>query len=306
MTTTEPTVGFDRADAPFHSCGVRCAAWHYRPVPAPARPSPVIVMAHGFGGTRGLRLDAYAERFAAAGYQVLLFDYRSFGDSDGQPRQVLDIRRQHADWRAAIDHARSLPDVDPQRIVLWGTSLSGGHVLHLAARDHRLAAVIAQVPHVSGFAASRAVGPVMSLRLGLRGGLDVLRALLKRPPLYIPGSGRPGQVAAMTSDDARPGLERMAAQSSIEEPPREVAARIILQIALYSPGRTAGRITTPTLVQIGRRDVVTPPGPTRRVAARITRGEVREYDLSHFEPYVSPHFETISADQIEFLRRVLD
>lgn len=89
-----------RFDADFTSQGTRCAAWLY--VPRCEHPAPVIVMAHGLGGVRSMRLDAYAERFRAAGYAFLVFDYRHFGDSDGDPRQLLDIREQQQDWQAAI------------------------------------------------------------------------------------------------------------------------------------------------------------------------------------------------------------
>lgn len=301
----DQTVSFDRTDSPFASAGTRCAAWLYRPIAGSGHRAPIVVMAHGFGGTRGLRLDAYAERFATAGYQVLLFDYRHFGDSDGQPRNLLGIPRQLADWRAAVTHARTLPGVDPRRVALWGTSLSGGHVLRIAARDQGIAAVVAQVPHVSGIAAARAVGPVMSLRLTARGCIDLVRAVTGRPPLYIPAIGSPGEVAAMSSPDAIPGLQRMLDQSSIEEPAREVAARIILQMGLYSPGRSARRIKAPTLVQIAKRDNITPAPLARRVAARLAHHKVFEYDLNHFDPYVEPHFGPMIGDQVDFLHRVL-
>ena len=139
---------FTREDVSFDSHGTSCAAWLYRPdgVTNP----PIIVMAHGFAAIRLLRLDAYAERFAEAGYAVLVFDYRGWGDSAGEPRRVLDIRAQQRDWRAAVAYARSIEGVDPGRLVLWGTSFGGGHALHLAAEDHDVAAVIAQVPHISG------------------------------------------------------------------------------------------------------------------------------------------------------------
>jgi dienelactone hydrolase len=109
-------------------------------------------MAHGFSGFREQRFDAYAERFVQAGMAVLVFDYRHFGDSDGTPRQLLSIRRQLQDWAAAIAFGRSLPGIDPQRIALFGTSLSGGHVLTMAARDRAIAAVVAQGPPATAFA----------------------------------------------------------------------------------------------------------------------------------------------------------
>src|SRR3954470_8788094 len=103
-------------------------------------------MAHGFSGTRDMRLDAYAERFADAGIAALLFDYRHFGASSGEPRQVLDIRKQHADYEAAVAYARRLEWVDADRVALFGSSFSGGHVLALGARDPRLAAIVCQCP----------------------------------------------------------------------------------------------------------------------------------------------------------------
>lgn len=119
---------FTTSEEWFDSGGTKCAARVYRPT-ATNQPSPVVVMAHGFGAVRALRLYAYAERFAAAGYAVVVFDYRSFGESEGEPRQVLDIAMQHEDWRAALRFARSLEGIDHTRVVAWGTSFSGGHVI---------------------------------------------------------------------------------------------------------------------------------------------------------------------------------
>ncbi|MBB1057510.1 alpha/beta fold hydrolase, partial [Dietzia sp. B19] len=148
-----------RDDATFLSGGTGCAAWVYRPETSSdpgGTTAPAIVMAHGLGCIRDLRLPAYAERFRDAGFVVVVFDYRHFGASDGQPRQFLDIGRQLDDWRSALAFTRSLTGVDPDRVIAWGTSFSGGHVLTLAGTGERLAGVVAQVPHVSGPAAVRA------------------------------------------------------------------------------------------------------------------------------------------------------
>ena len=139
---------YTREDITFDSYGTACAAWLYRP--AGVENPPIVVMAHGFAAIRALRLDAYAARFAEAGYAVLVFDYRGWGDSAGEPRRVLDIRAQQLDWRAGVAYARSIEGVDTSRVVLWGTSFGGGHALHLASKDHDVAAVIAQVPHING------------------------------------------------------------------------------------------------------------------------------------------------------------
>lgn len=296
-----------RHDVTFDSDGVSCAAWLYRPdgVENP----PIVVLAHGFAAFRELRLDAYAARFAQAGYAALVFDYRSWGDSDGQPRRVLDITKQQADWRAAIDYARSLDNVDTTRVVGWGSSFGGGHVLTLAARDHDLAAVIVQVPHVSGPASAFSQSPKLVARLVAAGLRDQVGAWFGRAPHRVTSIGRPGEFAMMTSPGAYELVEEMAGGEAAEHlreqlvAENDVAARIALRVPLYSPGRHATKITAPTLVQLATRDDVTPYAKARKIVARIPRGEVKSYDISHFEPYLDPHFEQIVTDQIDFLDR---
>lgn len=140
---------FTMSEEWFDSSRTRCAARFYRPTAAD-RPLPVVVMAHGFGSVRALRLYAYAERFAAAGYAVVVFDYRNFGDSEGEPRQVLDIAMQHEDWRAALDYARSIEGVDPARVVAWGTSF-----MRRPRHHHRRARRAPRRRHRSGPARQR-------------------------------------------------------------------------------------------------------------------------------------------------------
>jgi dienelactone hydrolase len=296
-----------RHDVTFDSDGVSCAAWLYRPdgVENP----PIVVLAHGFAAFRELRLDAYAARFAQAGYAALVFDYRHWGASDGQPRRILDIAKQQADWRAAIAYARRLEDVDTTRIVGWGSSFGGGHVLTLAARDRDFIAAIVQVPHVSGTASAFSQSPALVRRLIVAGLRDQIGAWLGREPYRVTSIGRPGDFAMMTSPGAYELVEEMAGGEAAEhmraqlEAENDVAARIALRVPLYSPGRRASRIAVPTLVQLATRDDVTPYAKARKIVARIPRGEVRSYDISHFEPYLDPHFEQIVTDQIDFLNR---
>jgi pimeloyl-ACP methyl ester carboxylesterase len=216
---------------------------------------------------------------------------------------VLDIRAQQLDWRAAVAYARSIEGVDAGRFVLWGTSFGGGHVMHLAAEDHDVAAVIAQVPHISGPASTFAQPPSLVARLIVAGVRDQLGAFAGRKPYRVPAAGYPGDVAMMTSPDAAPMAIRLAGDRYEELlPENDVAARIALRVPFYSPGRCAPRITAPTLVQIAKRDTVTPFGVALKAARRIPRGQIRTYDCQHFEPYLDPYFDTVVADQIAFLR----
>jgi dienelactone hydrolase len=290
----------NRTDVTFTSDGTRCAAWLYRPEAA-AGPVPCVVLAHGFTATRGARLDAYAERFAQAGLAALVFDYRHFGDSDGEPRQLLDIRRQLADWRAAVDCARGLEGVDPDRIAVWGSSFSGGHVMETAAADGRIAAVVAQAPFADGIAVLAAANPKAAAKITALALRDEARARLGRPPLLAPAVGPPGSAAAMTSPDAEPGFRAIA-------PPgwrNAFTPRVMLRIGFYRPGRKAARIGCPVLVCVCDDDAITPARPALRAAEAAPRGEVRRYPIGHFDIYLGEWFERTVADQTAFLARHL-
>jgi uncharacterized protein len=149
-------VGMARRDIEFDAGGVTLRGWFY-PAEGAGSPGPAVVMAHGFSAVKEMYLDRFAEVFAAAGLNVLVFDNRCFGASDGEPRQEIDPWAQVRDYRDAITYLHTLPEVDPGRIGIWGSSYSGGHVLVVAAIDRRVKAVVSQVPLISGHANLRAL-----------------------------------------------------------------------------------------------------------------------------------------------------
>jgi pimeloyl-ACP methyl ester carboxylesterase len=292
----------------FDSGGVRCAGVHLRGAgedfaDAEGR-RPCVVLGHGFAGTVDSGLMPYAEGFAAAGLDALAFDYRHFGLSDGEPRQLLSIPAQLADYAAAIAFARTLDGVDPDRIVLWGSSYSGGHVVVAAVADGRVAAVIAQTPAMDGMQAlvkvARYAGLGILLKLTLAGLRDLAGSLRGRPPAMVPVVAAPGSVGVMTSADAEPGYRAIAGASWRNE----VAARIALSAGSYRPGRQADRLPCPILVQIADRDAVAPVKAAQDAAWLATgRSEVRTYPIGHFEVYTGEPFARALADQLHFLGR---
>lgn len=193
-------------------------------------------MAHGFSGTQQRSLARTAQGFADAGFAVFTFDYRSFGESEGAPRQVIDIAHQLKDWKAAVAFTLGLGGIDRDRIGLWGSSLSGAHVVHVAAHNPAIAAVIAQVPF-NGFP-SRVEGRSAAESIGLFWVAinDRARALLGHRPLYVPVVGRPGERAIITTERADTIVS--ALKGSHWE--NRVAPRVILDMFFWRSARFGG------------------------------------------------------------------
>ena len=146
--------------------GIELSAWLFVPEGQSAR-VPAITMAHGYAGTKYHGIEPTAEAFAEAGFAVLLHDHRGFGDSGGEPRQDVNPWQQITDWRRAISYLQDRPEVDDNRVGLWGTSFAGGHAIVLGATDRRSKAVVAQVPTIDGYASGlRRVAPEAVCGLG--------------------------------------------------------------------------------------------------------------------------------------------
>ncbi len=294
---------FTRSDVRFRSGDAECAAWLYLPEAEAGEPVPAVVLGHGLGAIREMRLDAYAERFAAAGLACLLFDYRHFGASGGEPRQLLSIRRQLADWKAAVAFARGLEQVDPDRVAVFGSSFGGGHAILTAAEDPRIAAAVAQCPFTDGLASGLTLGPVSTVKVSALAVRDQLAWARKAEPVRVALSGPPGSAALMPTADADAEFTALVPQG--QEFTNGVAARVGPQIVFHRPGRAASRVRAPILFSVCDRDSVAPAKATLRWAARAPRAEIQRYPFGHFEIYRGEPFERAVGDQLEFLRRHL-
>lgn len=287
-----------RSEVSIPSGEDRLAAYVYRPQAEGS--VPCVVMAHGFSATRDDALPAYADAFVEAGFAVVLFDYRHLGASSGMPRQLIDVGKQQDDYRAAIAYARGLEGVDPQRIALWGTSFSGGHVICVAATDPRIAAVVAQCAFTDGVATLLKVPPRNILRATVEGVRDQAAALLRRGPVTMPAVAPPGGFAAMTAAEAEPGFRAIVGEDSLWR--NEFAARQMLTLPLYRPVAKAAQLRMPLLVCVCDDDQTTPPGGAVKAGQQAPRGELTHYPYGHFAIY---HDEAARADQVEFLTRHL-
>jgi pimeloyl-ACP methyl ester carboxylesterase len=290
----------------FRSAGVRCSAWHFAAeggaLDGPGG-RPIVVMGHGFGGTVDAGLQPFAERISSAGIDVLAFDYRGFGESKGTPRQSISIKRQTQDYHAAIDAGTSLPGVDASRVAIWGTSLSGGHVLHVAADRADVAAVIAMTPLTNGLAAGCA-------SIGSRGVWTALRAtamgVASRISLargggarYMPLVSRPDGAGALALDGAYESYTSMAGPSWCNE----VDASVGFELGTIRTASAAKRLRCRLLVQIADFDRYVPAESVVKTAV-LGRGEVHHYPCDHFDVWPGHEwFEKVAADQVSFLTR---
>jgi fermentation-respiration switch protein FrsA (DUF1100 family) len=295
------TRNFNRTDVEFFSSGTRCAGWLYRPEEVP-RP-PIVIMAHGFGADKDFGLPAFAERFAAAGLATLLFDYRTFGASDGQPRNLVSPRRHVEDWRAAVSAARGLADADTDRIALWGTSLSGGHVIVLASEDPAIAAIVSQVPFVDPIATVQQLGARFVLRALAAGFRDWLRMITFRRPYYIPVYGDPGTLACLPTADAADGYRAMTPVDSDWR--NACPARCLLSIPFYRPQSAASRVRCPALAIVAEKDSLIPASAIRKTFQGMPAATLLTVPDGHFSVYGGTTFETVVAAEIDFLRRSL-
>jgi pimeloyl-ACP methyl ester carboxylesterase len=284
----------------FRSGGDACAAWHY-----PGTNAACVVMAGGFAVTKEPGTDRFAQRFNDAGFSVLAFDYRRLGESGGRPRQVVRIREQLADWHAAIDCAATLPEVDRDRIAIWGFSASGGHVFRVAARNARVAAAIAQTPNADGIAASRnaarhqKTGALM--RFTGRGLRDASGRVLRRPPVLVPLVGQPGAVAVLTTPDVR-DTNALDPNGEYADWQQTVAAASALRLGFYRPGRAARHMQRPLLVVVSENDETALAAPSVRAAKRAPRADLVTVPGGHYAPFLDQH-ETVVDAELSFLRR---
>lgn len=299
-------MGFD--EVVFDSGGVDVHGWHFAGAGDTldlGRGRPVVVMAHGLGGTKDSGLAPFAEGLAKAGLDVLAFDYRGFGASGGEPRQQVSLAGQLEDYRAAMTAAGWLPGVDRRRLVLWGVSLAGGHVLAAGAHRDDVAAVVSLTPLVDGMAAARLAfkhhAPASIARSTVAGVRSRVKGATGRGPELMPVVGRPGEVAALSLPGHYESYLALAGPTWRNE----IDAAVGMELGGHRPAKAAQHLRCPLLVQIADFDRSAPPDAAAK-AAFDGRAEVRHYPCDHFDVWPGADwFEPALAHQVSFLTRHL-
>jgi pimeloyl-ACP methyl ester carboxylesterase len=281
--------------------GEEIEAWVYQ-AEGPG-PRPAVVMAHGLAAIKAGGLAPYAERFAREGFTTVAFDYRQWGGSSGEPREVASVPRQREDYRTVIDWAMAEPEIDQTQVFIWGTSFSGLQVVEIAATDARLRGAIAQTPLVDGLAGAKMAPATHAFHLLLAGLLDRLGALFGRTPRYIPAGVGSGEFGAVANAAALAGQDIIRPKDGAEWHNR-IAARSLLGVAAHRPARRAADIRCPILLVVAEHDMIAPVGPALRIAEHAPRAELLRSRGDHYDVYQGGEdFDNVVTGEVEFLHR---
>ncbi|MFV5624305.1 alpha/beta hydrolase [Acinetobacter baumannii] len=270
-------------------------------IPKTNNKSAVIIMAHGFAGLRQFKLIQYAQRFAQAGYAVILFDYRYWGGSTGKPREMISINSQLEDWKTMIQYASTCKFIDNRRIVLWGTSLSGGYALSLASELKNIQAIMVQIPYVDG-AETAKLYPLQRYPQALKlSSQDYMGSKMGLNPKRLPVVDQ-YKLCFMPTADSYYGY------LSIVNPDYywsgEVPARVFFNLMRYRPIQLVRQINIPVLFIAAQHDSLIPIESNREAATNIAPFvSYHEWDMKHFDIYHGSWFEKAVTTQLEFLHQ---
>ncbi|MDT8696690.1 alpha/beta hydrolase [Acinetobacter baumannii] len=270
-------------------------------IPKTNNKSAVIIMAHDFAGLRQFKLIQYAQRFAQAGYAVILFDYRYWGGSTGKPREMISINSQLEDWKTMIQYASTCKFIDNRRIVLWGTSLSGGYALSLASELKNIQAIMVQIPYVDG-AETAKLYPLQRYPQALKlSSQDYMGSKMGLNPKRLPVVDQ-YKLCFMPTADSYYGY------LSIVNPDYywsgEVPARVFFNLMRYRPIQLVRQINIPVLFIAAQHDSLIPIESSREAATNIAPFvSYHEWDMKHFDIYHGSWFEKAVTTQLEFLHQ---
>lgn len=284
--------------------GIEISAWLFVPE-TQTTALPAITMAHGYAGTKYHGLEPMAEAFAEAGFVVLLHDHRNFGESGGEPRHDINPWQQISDWRRAISYLQQRPEVDENRIGIWGTSYAGGHAIALGATDRRLKAVVAQVPTIDGYATGlRRVAPEAVAALEARFAADERAQLRGEPPaIQVIVSDDAAKPAAYNAVDAVSFYLQPVPKGAWEN---KVTVRSTRWARMYAPGDFIERVSpTPLLMVVATHDHIAVTDLALKAYERALEPKrLVMIDGGHFDPYVR-EFKAASRAAVDWFHAYL-
>lgn len=274
-------------DVAYDSEGVRCAATLYLPAER-STTLPGVVLGHGLASVRTMSLPEWGRAFAAVGIGALAIDYRFLGDSGGEPRQRVDPFAQREDFRNALAFLAAHPAIDAGRLGLWGTSFAGGHVLHIAAFDRRVRAVVAQVPALGVWRYMRDEDrePLLEQLLA-----DRVAGSTATLPITAPAGVR----SVLGAEDLDWHRRTEAEHPTFHN---EITLPSLAAVLEYDPAPYIESIApTPLLMIVADRDRTTPPGVALDAFRRAGDPKsLLRLDATHYDPYDEPDVRRIAIE----------
>ncbi len=284
----------------FYSEGCRIAADLYLPEHCIAGQGlPAVVLCHGFSGIRTILLPPYAHELACNGFAVLLFDYRGFGDSEGERGRLVPAE-QRVDIRNALTFMQSRAEVDPARIGLWGTSFGGANAICTAAVDRRVHCLCVQITFGSG---ERMVGAGMSdeEKQKLYATLDKAwqRAVVKNKPMML------AMEQILTDDDSRAFYAKTVAEHP--EFKTKLPLTTIRESLEYRPEDCLEHVRVPIMFIGATGDIVCPVAETHALYAKAhePKDMLIIEGARHYDVYEGEYFKQSCGTAVEWFKKYL-
>lgn len=279
----------------------RIQAYFHKPDGDTQERLPIVVMGNGYATEWQFGTERFIKAFTDAGIATLNFDYRSFGGSAGEPRQLVDIPGQQEDFLMAVKHAEEQPWVDPSRIVIWGSSLGGGHAISVAAQLPNACAMVAQVPHCCSRAAFKTVSLGNVFKGMSRAIADAIKSRFGAEPLLIPVLSEPEDYGVMTHPTWLQEYQILAQGSTTWK--NAMPARSLLKGGDYRPMLVADQIGCPSLIVAAANDAGVPIDSVKETIQRIPNGELKIIEGDHFGVYQGAPIEDVVASELAFIKR---
>lgn len=262
--------------------------------------TPVIVLCHGFCGIREILLPPFAEAFAGAGFAAITFDYRGFGDSEGE-RGRLVPEMQIADIQSVVNWARQQPELDAQRIGLWGTSFGGCHVFAAAAKDAQIKCVVSQMAFADGEAI-------------VTGHMDdeekhAFIATLDKMAEKQKTNGKEmfvGVNRVLSDTESKAFFEENRAQYPKMD--IKIPFLTVRETLHYKPAEAAAMVNCPSLIVIAGQDTVNPPEQgwaLYEAIGSVTKNLYVQPDARHYDIYTGAVFQQVIEVQTDWFKQYL-
>lgn len=293
----------NREDVSFLSGGEKVSGWYYKP--ENSEPRSCIILSTGLNGTKDGLLENYALEFTKKGHSALTYDYRTYGDSEGEPRQLLSVTKQHQDLKAAIKFIREEKKIES--IILWGTSAGAPYGLVVASQDHHIKGVVCQCGSydhkVDSQKGLKEHGFWFYFRLLPHGIRDKWRGRLGLSRHRIPAYGKQDSKTFIAGDNIFENAEKLTLDS--KNFINEVCAAFMFEPHGPDVIEASKEVQCPVLVLVCEKDEIISPESHYRLRDTLgTKLEVVSYPIGHFDIYHGEWFNQAVTTQIEFINKV--